>query len=237
MAEFKGTPHNAAKPGDVAKTVLMPGDPLRAKYIAETFLEDAKMFNSIRGMYGYTGKWKGREVSVMASGMGIPSMGIYSYELFAFYGVENIVRIGSTGSALPTMSIVVASKSYSLSSYAKVAYDFEENYLLPSAELNEIIIKTAEEAGKSVHVGPVRSGDLFYEDNEKTVAPFPEKIIGLEMESFGLFANARHFGKRAACIATVTDSFGEDAVELSPEARQTALNDMIEIALNAAIKF
>ena len=156
----------------------------------------------------------------MAHGMGIPSIGIYSYELYAFYGVENIIRIGSAGSPLPVMSVVVADRSYSSSSFAKVAYGYEENYMLPDAGLNEVIIKAAEAAGKKVHVGPISS----------------DEVIALEMESFGLFANARYLGKKAACIVTISDSFGAgEEVAISAEERQTAMRDMMVIALDAAV--
>jgi len=236
MAEFNGTPHNTAKVGDIAKTVIMPGDPLRAKFIAETFLENPKQFNAVRGMNGYTGTYKGKEVSVMAHGMGIPSIGIYSYELYAFYGVENIIRIGSAGSPLPVMSVVVADRSYSSSSFAKVAYGYEENYMLPDAGLNEVIIKAAEAAGKKVHVGPISSGDVFYTNPNLPAEPFADEVIALEMESFGLFANARYLGKKAACIVTISDSFGAgEEVAISAEERQTAMRDMMVIALDAAV--
>ena len=138
MAEFNGTPHNSAKLGDIAKTVIMPGDPLRAKFIAENFLEDAKEFNHVRGMLGYTGKYKGVEVSVMGHGMGIPSVGIYSFELFKFYGVENIIRIGSCGGLLPEMElfdVVLADSAYSASSFAKVAFGYDGDLMYPSKEL------------------------------------------------------------------------------------------------------
>ena len=237
MAEFNGTPHNTAKVGDIAKTVLMPGDPLRAKYIAENFLENPKVFNNVRGMLGYTGTYKGKEVSVMAHGMGIPSIGIYSYELYAFYGVENIIRIGSAGSALPAYSVVVASKSYSTSSFAKVAFGYEENYMMPSEDINEVIIKAAADLGKEIHVGPISSGDAFYSDRTLAREPFPEQIIAGEMESFGLFANARYLGKKAACLVTVSDSTTKDGdkIVISAEARETAFRDMMTIALDAAI--
>ncbi|MBE6036821.1 MAG: purine-nucleoside phosphorylase [Clostridiales bacterium] len=238
MTQFNGTPHNSAKLGDFAKTVLMPGDPLRAKHIAETFLENAREVNRIRGMLAYTGTYKGKEVSVMGHGMGIPSVGIYSYELYKFYGVENIIRIGSCGSKLPPYTVIVGSKGYSHSSYAKVAFGYEENFMLPSPALNDALIASAEKLGKTVHVGPLSSGDNFYIAPEAPKLSFPEEVIGLEMESFGLFANARYLGKNAACIVTVSDSHDDDGNEtdaISPEARQTAMNDMIRIALETAI--
>ena len=237
MSEFKGTPHNTAKVGDFAKTVLMPGDPLRAKYIAETFLENAREVNSVRGMLAYTGTYKGKEISVMGHGMGIPSIGIYSFELYKFYGVENIIRIGSCGSKLPAYSVILGSKSYSRSSFAKSAFGYEENYMMPSEEINNAIIAAAEKMGKELHVGPISAGDTFYVDPNVLRTPWPEETLGGEMESFGLFANARYLGKKAACLITVSDSSAkeDDKVVISPEARQTAMKDMMEIALEAAI--
>ena len=237
MSEFKGTPHNTAKLGDFAKTVLMPGDPLRAKYIAENFLENPRLVNNVRGMLAYTGTYKGKPVSVMGHGMGMPSMGIYCYELYHFYGVETIIRIGSAGSKLPNMSVVIADKVYSNSSFAKTGFGYPENVMYPCESLNADLIKAAKDLGKEVHVGPMSSGDNFYGDPEvrKNTVPFPEATLGVEMESFALFANARHLGKNAACIITVSDSFGENAEEISAEARQTAMRDMMVIALEAAI--
>ena len=235
MSEFNGTPHNTAKVGDIAKTVIMPGDPLRAKFIAENFLEDAKEFNHVRGMLGYTGKYKGVEVSVMGHGMGIPSIGIYSYELYHFYGVENIIRIGSCGGLDPAMDlydVILAEAAYSPSTFAKVAFGYEEDLMYPSAELNDCIEETAKEIGKKYWKGIVSSGDCFYRNRDIQVKP-PYKIIGGEMESFGLFANARYLGKRAACLLTVSDMVGKEA---SAAERQTAFKDMMEIALNTAIK-
>ena len=239
MSEFNGTPHNTAKVGDFAKTVLMPGDPLRAKYVAENFLEDVKQVNGVRGMLGFTGTYKGVPVSVISSGMGMPSIGIYSYELYNFYGVENIIRIGSAGSPLPVMSVIVADKAYSQSSFAKVAFGYTEDNQKPSEKVNEALVKAAKELGKNVYVGPIHSSDVFYSDPAVADATaqdgFAEPTLGVEMESFALFANARFLGKNAACIITVSDSFGENAEEISAEARQTAMRDMMQIALEAAI--
>ena len=240
MSEFNGTPHNTAKVGDFAKTVLMPGDPLRAKYVAENFLEDVKQVNGVRGMLGFTGTYKGVPVSVMGSGMGMPSIGIYSYELYNFYGVENIIRIGSAGSPLPVMSVIVADKAYSQSSFAKVAFGYTEDNQKPSQKVNDALVKAAKDLDKNVYVGPIHSSDVFYSDptvNDATASEgtFAENTLGVEMESFALFANARHLGKNAACIITVSDSFGENAEEISAEARQTAMRDMMVIALEAAI--
>ena len=237
MAEFNGTPHNSAKLGEIAKTVLMPGDPLRAKYIAETFLTDAKEFNHVRGMLGYTGTYKGVPVSVMGHGMGIPSIGIYSYELYNFYGVENIIRIGTAGSgdeSLRLFDVVLADKAYSESSYAKCAFGYEEDLMYPSEELVKIIEDTAKELGKEVHKGIVGSGDCFYKAPElKGKGKY--KYLAGEMESFGLFANARFLGKRAACMLTISDDHFHGVIA-TPEERQTAFTAMMEIALETAIK-
>ena len=240
MSEFKGTPHNTAKQGDFAKTVLMPGDPLRAKYVAENFLENPRLVNNVRGMLGYTGTYKGVPVSVMGSGMGMPSIGIYSNELYMFYGVENIIRIGSAGSKLPNMSVVISSKTYSNTSFAKTGYGYEENVMYPSEKINEALVKAAKDLGKEVYVGPTTSGDNFYggnsEERKKYNPPFPEETLGGEMESFALFAIARYRQKNAACLFTVTDSMGPNGKEALPaEEREKALRDMMVIALEAAI--
>ncbi len=238
MSEFKGTPHNAAKVGDIAKTVLMPGDPLRAKWIAETFLEDVKCFNTVRGMLGFTGKYKGVEVSVMGSGMGIPSIGIYSYELYSFYGVENIIRIGSAGgmkTELDLFDVVIVEHAYSASTYAKEAFGYTEDVQQPSPELNEMLVKEAELQGKKYWKGYIKSSDNFYSDFSIKRDPIPYDILCVEMESFGLFANARNLGKKAACILTISDSI-VNRVETTAEQRQTGFVDMMEIALGAAIK-
>jgi purine-nucleoside phosphorylase len=238
MAEFKGTPHNRAKVGDIAKTVLMPGDPLRAKFVAETFLEDAKCFNTVRGMLGFTGKYKGKEISIMAHGMGIPSIGIYSYELYKFYGVENIIRFGTAGSfksEIDLFDIVLVEHAYSKSTYAREAFGYTEDVMDPSAELNEILAATAEKLGKKIWKGYVHSSDNFYSDFSIEREPAPYDLLCAEMESFGLFANARHLGKKAACILTISDSI-VDHKETTPEQRQTGFTEMMEVALNAAIE-
>ena len=237
MAEFKGTPHNRAKVGDIAKTVLMPGDPLRAKFVAETFLEDAKCFNTVRGMLGFTGKYKGKEISIMAHGMGIPSIGIYSYELYNFYGVENIIRFGTAGSfksEIDLFDIVLVDHAYSKSTFAREAYGYTEDVMEPSAELNAVLEATAEKLGKKIWKGYVHSSDNFYSDFTIEREPVKYDLLCAEMESFGLFANARHLGKKAACILTISDSI-VDHKETTAEQRQTGFTEMMEVALNAAI--
>lgn len=235
------TPHNKAEKGDIAKTVLMPGDPLRAKFIAETFLTNVRQFNDVRNMFGYTGEYKGVEVSVMGSGMGMPSIGIYSYELYTQYDVENIIRIGSAGSYCEEANIfdvVIADSAYSESSYAftQNGYDVDKTY--PADELNDLIKETAKEIGIPVIEGCVHSSDVFYREDK---TPYYKKLhdelgcICVEMESFALFHNAHVLGKKAACILTISDSFVNSKVT-SAEERQKSFTDMMEIALGTAVK-
>ena len=230
------TPHNSAKEGSFARTVLMPGDPLRAKFIAETFLENAELMTSVRNVLGYTGYYKGKRVSVMASGMGMPSIGIYSYELFKFYGVENIIRVGSTGAcdpALKLFDVVLADDAYSTSTYAKNFAGIEGNIMTPSAELNARIEAAAQKLGKKITKGRVGSSDNFYYETETENVNETQGVICLEMESFALFTNAKVLGKKAACLLTVSDSLITHE-ETTPEQREKALTDMMEIALEAA---
>ncbi|MBQ9328854.1 MAG: purine-nucleoside phosphorylase [Solobacterium sp.] len=232
------TPHNSAERGDFAKTVLMPGDPLRAKFIAETFLEDAKLVNSVRNMLGYTGYYNGKRVSVMAHGMGIPSIGIYSYELYKFYDVENIIRIGSTGGYVPELKLfdtVLATAAYSESTYALYQCGDTRDILYPSAELNERIRQTAAKLNIPITEGIVHSSDVFYgEDSSRNDYIINErKCVCAEMESFALFSNANVLGKKAACLLSVSDSFVYDEIT-TPEQRQTSFTNMMKIALEAA---
>ncbi len=233
------TPHNSASMGEIAKTVLMPGDPLRAKFIAETFLEDVKQFNSVRNMLGYTGTYKGKRVSVMGSGMGIPSISLYAHELYEFYGVENIIRIGSTGTYKEDINVfdtILASASYSDSSYAKCMCGDENVFQYPDEKLNEELKAAAEKLGVHLIEGRIWSSDVFYYDEKmlggalKTAVD--NDLIAAEMESFGLFATAKNMGKRAACILTVSDNIITH-VETTAEERQSKLVDMIKIALEA----
>ncbi len=234
------TPHNSAEKGQIAKTVLMPGDPQRAKFIAESFLENVELVNDVRGIGGYTGTFKGKPVTVMASGMGIPSIGIYSYELFKFYDVENIIRIGSAGSYVEDFHIydlVLADSAYSESSFAKTQCGYEEDVTYPSEELNQVIKETAEELGIEIREGRVHSSDVFYRessDYQKTVVG-EKKCVAVEMESFGLFSNAKVLGKRAACILTISDSFVTHE-ETTHEERRLRFVKMMEVALNTAAK-
>lgn len=234
------TPHNAAPEGAFAKTVLMPGDPLRAKYIAETFLTEVQLVTSVRNVYGYTGKYNGKPVSVMASGMGIPSIGIYSYELFSQYGVENIMRIGSAGSyteRLDLMDVVLAESAFSESTYAECLSGCKDHTILPSAELNEAIRATAERLGIDLKMGRVHSSDAFYTAPEMgTYVELAQRTQTdcVEMESFGLFHNANVLGCRAACLLTISDSFVKQG-HLSADDRQKSFRQMMQLALETAI--
>ncbi len=233
------TPHIEAINNDnIAKTILMPGDPLRAKYISETFLEDVNQFNSVRGMNGYTGKYNGKKISVMASGMGMPSIGIYSFELYKFYGVENIIRIGSCGSYTETIKIhdiLLVEDAWSESTYAKVQSGYENNIMPASVVLNEKILKNADKLDIDLIKGRVHSSDVFYRQKDGEYKDIRETYgcLAVEMESFALFSNARVLGKNAACILTVSDSFitGE---AISSEDRKTSFTNMMKVALELA---
>lgn len=232
------TPHNKATLGQIARTVIMPGDPLRAKYIAENFLENANLVNDVRNIYAYTGTFKGKTVTVMASGMGNPSMGIYSYELYKFYNVENIIRIGTAGSykkEIGLKEIVLVTESYSKSSYAKIQNGYEGDTLTASIELNKKIEEIAKQRNIPIHKGKVLCSDVFYSSNTSYEAPIEHNCLAVEMESFALFSNAKQLGKKAACILTISDSIVEKLPILTPEERQTSLNTMIELALDSAI--
>ncbi len=230
------TPHNQAKFGEIAKNVLMPGDPLRAKFIAETFLENIKLVNSVRNMLAYTGEYKGKEITVMASGMGMPSIGIYSYELYSQYGVENIVRVGSAGTytdKLNLFDVVLAESAWSESSFAKTQNGYDKDTTYPDGELNEKIIETAKKLNIPLHLEKIHSSDVFY--TEPNVDGYKEINAKhgcecVEMESFALFHNAKVLGKKAACLLTISDSFTSEQ-KATPEERQTAFINMMKIAL------
>ncbi len=234
------TPHNAAAKGDFAKTVLMPGDPLRAQFIAETFLDAPKLVTSVRGMLGYTGTYKGAPVSVMGSGMGMPSIGIYSWELFTQYDVDSIIRVGSAGSYSPRaklFDVVLAAAAYSESSYAKTQNGFAGDVTLPSPALCEALRQSAARLGIPLIEGTVHSSDVFYRD----AAPdYWERLrdekgcLAVEMESFALFHNAAATGKNAACLLTISDSFVSHE-ETTPEQRQTSFTRMMEVALGTVL--
>ena len=235
------TPHIAAEMGDFAKTVLMPGDPLRAQFIAETFLQDVRQVTAVRGMLGFTGTYEGRPISVMGSGMGMPSIGIYSYELFKFYGVENIIRIGSAGSytdKAKLFDVVLASGAVSESSYAKTQSGFEGHITFPSRELNEKLRASAAKQGIPLIEGNIHSSDVFYRQPSDAKPTYWEKLrdeqgcLCVEMESFALFANAQVLGRQAACLLTISDSFVSPELTTA-EQRQKSFTDMMKVALGA----
>lgn len=233
------TPHNSANAGDFAKTVLMPGDPLRAKFIAETFLKNAKLINNVRGIQGYTGEYNGVKVSVMASGMGQPSIGIYSHELFKFYGVENIIRVGSCGGLtenLHVKNVILAMGACTDGNYFS-QYGLRGNF---SAIADYNLLKTAEETAKSknitVTVGNVLSSDAFYNDSDDTLNWAKMGVLGVEMEAAALYMNAARLNKRALAILTVSDSFVHTHEIATPAEREKSFTDMITLALETAIK-
>ena len=233
------TPHNGAENGAFAKTVLMPGDPLRAKFIAENFLENPKLVTSVRNVLGYTGTYNGKEVSVMASGMGMPSIGIYSFELFSQYGVETIIRVGSAGAYTEDLNlydVVLAESAYSESSFAKTQNGCEDDVMYPSREVNDKILAAAEKLGIPCKEARIHSSDVFYQDvNRGSFTRYPENFGAkcVEMESFALFHNANVLGKKAACILTISDSLVTHQ-ETSADERQNAFTAMMNIALEAA---
>lgn len=237
------TPHNEANKGDIAKTVVMPGDPLRAKYIAENFMENYKLVNQVRGMYAYTGTYKGKELTVMAHGMGMPSVGIYTYELFKFYDVENIIRIGSCGGYKPELKlfdIILSENVFSESNYALTLNNDDCHIVSSNAEINSIIEKTAKESSLNIVSGNTVCTDCFdvyMTDVNKFLDRIPDNFnpVAAEMEAFALFYNAKLLNKKASCLISVVDSkFIKDIA--TPEERQTGLNNMIKLALDSAIR-
>ncbi len=233
------TPHiEAKKENEIAKTVLMPGDPLRAKFIADTFLENVIQFNQVRNVLGYTGTYKGRQISVMASGMGMPSIGIYSYELYNFYNVENIIRIGSCGGYTENVKlydVILAKDAWSESSYAKVQGGYDKDVIEGTEVLNQRLIKHAEDLNIPVHQERIHSSDVFYRENFQEYQEIHEKhgCVGVEMEAFALFHNAKVLGKKAACLLTVSDNLATKEATTSEE-RQKAFTNMMKIALEMA---
>ena len=232
------TPHINAKENDFAETVLMPGDPLRAKYIAEHYLTDAVLVNNVRGVQGYTGYYKGKRVSVMASGMGIPSIGIYSYELYNFYGVKNIIRIGSAGAIHPDLKV----RNLVFGQGACTNSNFAHQFGMPgtiapicSFELLEKAVATAKDLGYTYKVGNILSSDTFYSDTPETASSVWGKmgVLAVEMESAALYLNAARAGKNALCICTISDHLitGE---ALSAEERQNSFHEMMILALEIA---
>ena len=235
------TPHiEATSQDEIAKVVLMPGDPLRAKKVAETYLQDPKLFNQVRGMLGYTGTYKGKRVSVMGSGMGFGSIGIYSYELYKFYDVDTIIRIGSCGAAIPeleVLDIVLADHAFSTETFARDAHGNTDTLIKGSERISAAVKKTSAEMNVKIMEGNIGSGNVFYStvkgDWEKIEAD--NKVIAGEMEAFALFANAKALGKEAACLLTVSDSRFAKEKNLSSQDRQNAFDDMMLLALNTAV--
>lgn len=237
MADYP-TPHIDAVPEDFAETVLMPGDPLRAKFIAENFLENARLVNSVRGINGYTGEYKGKTVSVMASGMGMPSMAIYSYELFKFFNVKNIIRIGSAGSInqnIKVRDIVIGMGACTNSNYAS-QYGLSGTFApICSYKLLKACTETATELGLEFKVGNLYSSDTFYDDSASTAEWAKMGVMAVEMESAALYMNAARLGKNALAICTISDHIltGEST---TANERQTSFTDMMRLALETAVR-
>ena len=235
------TPHIESKIEDIAEVVLMPGDPLRAKYIAEHYLEDFKLVNSVRNMLAYTGYYQGKRITVFASGMGIPSIGIYAYELFKFYNVEKIIRIGTSGSFHPDVKIldvILSTGSYCKSYFDLLLDGNDVDYIESSSSLNEKIIRTADKENISLKVGKTITSDVFdlYADDINAFrSNFPDDdFLSVEMEAFGLFYVAKKLGKEASCLMSVVDSL-YDKRSLSSKEREESLNQMIELALDSCL--
>ena len=232
------TPHNAAAKGDIAKTILMPGDPLRAKFIAETFFTDPKLFNNIRGVQGYTGTYKGVPVSVMASGMGMPSMGLYAYELYTQYDVDNIIRVGSAGAMradLELGSVVAGQGACTNSSFAD-QYELGGAYApICDFDLLMAAVESAKELGVKMPVGNLYSSDTFYDAAGRNMRYAKMGVMAVEMEAAGLYCTAAYTGKRALAICSISDNLvtGE---ELSADDRQNTFTNMMKIGLEIAVK-
>lgn len=233
------TPHNEAKKEEIAKIVIMPGDPLRAKFIAETYLQNVKLVNQVRGMYAYTGTYKNKEVTIMASGMGMPSMGIYSYELFTTYDVDTIIRIGSCGaytSELNLYDLILVAECYSESTYAKMQSGDSSKILSSTPTINEMIKNTANKLSFPLHVGTVYSSDVFYYQTPFDFRKLYQEhgCLAVEMESFALFHNAKVCNKNAACVLTVSDNL-ETRAETTSEERQNSFTHMMELVLESIL--
>lgn len=229
------TPHINASKDQIAKTVIMPGDPLRAKMIAEKYLKDYELVSSIRNIYAYTGYYNGNKVTIMASGMGMPSIGIYSYELFKFYDVENIIRVGSCGSYTKDLNlydIILVNGSYSESSFAKTQNGCLDNVMYANKNLNFYLQEAANNLNIPITLANIHSSDVFYREKNEYTKLREQGYLAVEMESFALFHNANVLNKKAACLLTVSDSF-ETGDLTTPEERQNSFTKMIEIALNS----
>jgi purine-nucleoside phosphorylase len=237
------TPHINAKDGDIAKIVLAPGDPLRAKYIAENFLENYRLVNTVRNILAYTGTYKGKEITVFSTGMGMPSMGIYCYELYKFYNVETILRIGSCGAYSDNLNIfdtILVNKSYTEGNFAKALNNQDCHLAEASHNINNLIKETADKNNIKLFEGNVLCSecfDYYIEDINVLLNRLPKEcnIIAAEMESFALFYTAKYLNKKSACLLTVVDSHSKKQ-EISSEEREKSLNDMILLALDTATK-
>jgi len=232
------TPHIETRVGEIAKTVLMPGDPLRAKFIAANFLEDAQQFNGVRGMLGFTGNYKGHQLSVMGSGMGIPSMGIYAHELYEFFEVETIIRVGTAGGiaeGINLRDIVIAQAACTDSNFIS-QYNLNGTFA-PIADFDLITatVNAAKQAGKTPFVGNVLTSDVFYNDNPEATKSWQRMgVLAVEMEAAGLYATAARLGKKAMAILTISDMVFTNEATTAQE-RQESFTDMMQIALEAAI--
>ena len=232
------TPHNSAAPGAFAKTVLMPGDPLRAKYVADHYLEDVVCFNTVRNMLGYTGTYKGKRISVMGHGMGVPSIGIYSHELYTQYGVENIIRVGSAGALradLELGSVVAGQGACTNSSFAD-QYELGVHYA-PIADFDLLMaaVESARELGVKMPVGNLYSSDTFYDAAGRNDRMKKMGVMAVEMEAAALYCTAAFLGKRALAICSISDNLVL-GTELTPQERQTTFTNMMKIGLEAAVK-
>lgn len=239
MALSYPTPHIVSTPEQIAKTVLMPGDPLRSKFIAENFLENAVLFNNVRGVQGYTGTYKGTKVSVMASGMGMPSIGIYSYELYSTFGVENIMRIGSAGAMqenIKVRDIVFGMGASTNSAFAK-QYGLPGTFsAIADFSLLREAVGVAEEMGAAYHVGNILSSDTFYDDDPTASGKWMKMgVMAVEMEAAALYMNAARFGKRALAMCTISDHLLTHELTTAEE-RQNSFTQMMELALEVAVR-
>lgn len=233
------TAHNSANIDEIAKTVIMPGDPLRSKLIAEKFLTDCKLVNNVRGVQGYTGYYNGKLVTVMASGMGNPSMGIYSYELFKFYDVDRIIRVGSIGAMnkdIPLKSLVLANRTYTKTNYNNFYVDFGADYINGSKELLSRAVSIADALGYKYNIGDILCSDTFYTDEDEIKLSLEKNLLGVEMESAALYLNAERLHKDALCICTVSNNLLTDE-ETTSEERQNSFLDMIKLSLEIAVSY
>lgn len=237
------TPHINAKDSEIAKTVLAPGDPLRAKYIAENFLENVKLVNTVRNILAYTGTYKGKELTVFSTGMGMPSMGIYSYELYKFYGVENIIRIGSCGvydEKFNLFDTILVKGSYTEGNFAKALEGKDCHFIKADKDLNDLIKSTSNDTSIQLYEENILCSecfDYYIQSLDDLLDRLPEEynLVGAEMESFALFYTAKYLNKKAACLLTVVDSHAKKQ-EISSEEREKSLNNMINLALESCIQ-